>query len=166
MKIQNDTLHAVQPQNDAKVKPKHADGFEALLAERLPSPQATEEAASQAIPPLPFAAARAPSLADVVSQTAALREDGAGMSLGGVAQRIEGLFDSLDAYAASLNSSGGAGLRNAYALLQDMDKDIRDIHAKAPDLAGRHAGLAALVSEIEVMAAAEGFKMNRGDYLL
>ena len=78
--------------------------------------------------------------------------------------QLDGLLDNWDAYARELGQGASSGgLRGAYSMLQGIDSSLRDLKQTMPNLSD-HEGLAAVVNELEVMAATEKFKFNRGDY--
>ena len=165
MKIRNDSLQALQPQGEARAKPKGPEGvFDALLEQQLGAAQHAEGAAG-----LPQGAGSvsgmlaADGLGVIATQMADTDED---WPLANVSQSIDGLLGKLDAYAASLAKPGGPDLRGAYALLQDMDSGIKNLRESAPDLGSRHAGLNGMVNELAVITTAETVKLNRGDYYL
>jgi hypothetical protein len=162
MKIRNDQLQALQQQQgETRVKPGRGGDFESLLAARIGEAQGTEAGASASPLTGGLAAHLSPALLG-------LEEDGAeaagALGLDEVSQSIDGLFTAMDAYAASLSSPEG-DLRGAYALLRNLDRDVKALREAVPDLGTRHAGLAAVVNELEVMTVTEHFKFNRGDYL-
>ncbi len=167
MKIRNDSLQALQRQGEARAKPKAAEGgFDALFAQQLGAAQQAEGAAlPQGAGTLPgVLAAEGLSLAPVGAVDAADAADASTLEL--VSQSIDGILGKLDAYAASLAAPGEPDLRGAYALLQDMDSSIKNLRETTPDLAARHAGMAAMVNELAVITTAETVKLNRGDYQL
>jgi hypothetical protein len=162
MKIRNDELQALQQlQGETRIKPKVGNGFEALLSEQLGATQDMGEEAGASPLMGGLSAQFSPALLG-------LTEDGAKtagtQSLDEISQSIDGLFTTMDAYAASLSSPEG-DLRNAYSTLQSMSKELKALRESAPDLGTRHAGLDAMVNELEVMTVTETFKFNRGDYL-
>lgn len=163
MKIQNEQLRALQQQAEAKAKkPGAPGGFDALLAGELGASATEGQTAS----------------GQLMGATASLLGlNGAGPvqpaetapeaeALAAVAQSIDSMISSLDAYAETLSSPEGPDLRKAYGILRNLDKGLTALRESSPDLATRHGGMAAMVDEISVIARAETVKMNRGDYLL
>lgn len=162
MKIRNEQLQALQQQQgEARVKSRQNGEFESLLSEQLGTTQGTEAGAlasplSGGIPAL-----LSPAFMGLGEE--GMEADGV-MGLDEISQSIDGIFSAMDAYAASL-SSPESDLRGAYSLLQSMDRNVKSLREAAPDLESRHAGLAAMVNELEVLTVTENFKFNRGDYL-
>lgn len=162
MKIQNEQLQALQQQAEAKkARPREEGAFDAILSGELGAAGAAGQALSGR--PAPgagalFGVTGAAPLEDVTqtAETAVLTT---------VAESINSMLGELDEYAETLAAPQGADLRKAYGLLQGMDRDLAALRETAPDLATRHAGMAALVDEISVITRAETVKLNRGDYL-
>ena len=160
MKIQNEQLQALQQQAEAKAKKPGAAGvFDALLSEELGATAAPGQTASGQ----PVSTAAALLGLNGVSPTTSV-EVTPESALAAVAQSIDAMLSGLDEYADALSSPEG-DLRKAYGILQDMDKNLTALRESSPDLATRHAGMAAMLDEISVIARAETVKMNRGDYL-
>lgn len=164
MKIRSDQLQVLQEQSETRAKPKAAGGFEALLAEKTGASQGQGAIAAAPVPTSLSASLLSAQLA--VQAAGADGEDGTdeSMGLGQIAQGVDSLLGNLDAYAERLSQKGGADLRGAYSLLEGMGKELAAIRGGAPDLASRHAGLASVVNELEVLTTTESFKFNRGDY--
>lgn len=162
MKIRNDQLQALQQlQGETRVKPGQGGEFEALLSEQLGTAQGSEAFAPQSPLSGGVTAHLSPALLGLETENAAAAGE---LDLDQVARSIDGLFTTMDAYAASLSTTEG-DLRGAYSLLQNMSREVRGLREAAPDLGTRHAGLAAMVNELEVLTVTENFKFNRGDYL-
>ena len=162
MKISNEQLQALQQITETKGKPKATGGvFDALFSQELAETlKAGESTAAQGVRPaqsvLPPMAA-APGRTGLEAAEIAVLET--------VTCGIETMLGNLDEYADALANPQGADLRKAYTLLQNLGKDLEELRQNAPDLAARHAGLAALMDEVSIIARAETVKMNRGDYL-
>ena len=164
MKIRSDQLQALQEQSETRAKPKAAEGLEALLAEKTSASQGSEAIAASPVPTGLSASLLSAQLALQAAGTGEEDEPAQGMGLGQIAQGVDSLLGNLDAYAERLSQKGGADLRGAYSLLEGMGKELAAIRGASPDLAARHAGLASMVNELEVLTTAETFKFNRGDY--
>ena len=165
MKIRNDQLQALQQQSEVQAKQKTGGtGFTDLLAGEFGAAQSTEAGAVSAGSAFSPTMGSSASLA-IAADALGTGEESESTGLEQVSQSIDSLLGGMDAYAASLKAKGGADLRGAYAQLQNMDRDLKALRAAAPDLGKRHAGLAAMVNELEVMTTTETFKFNRGDYL-
>jgi hypothetical protein len=162
MKIQNEQLQALQQQTELKSKKQQTNGvFDALLSGELGSAAAPgQQASAQAL-----SASAALLGLNGICPTEAVEEAPENSSFTAMAESIDAMLGGLDEYAKALSSPQGADLRKAYGLLQDMDKNLAALRESSPDLAMRHAGMAALLDEISVIAKAETVKMNRGDYL-
>ena len=162
MKIQNEQLQALQQQTDIKAKSPQANGvFDALLSKELDTAAAPGQVASAQV----FPTSAVLFGLNGISPTEAAAETPESVALAAVAQSIDDMLGGLDVYAKTLSAPQGADLRKAYGLLQSMDNDLAALRERSPDLATRHAGMAALLDEISVIAKAETVKMNRGDYL-
>ena len=74
-----------------------------------------------------------------------------------------GVLNMWDDYARALGGGSDASLRDAWSALEGLDSGIAKLRSNP--LAQSDAALGGLVNELEVMAAAERFKFNRGDYL-
>lgn len=162
MKIRNEQLQPLpQQQGETRVKAGRSGEFESLLSEKLGEARGMEAGASASpltggapavlSPALMGLAEGGPAAADIPD-------------LDGVSQSMEGVFSAMEAYAASLSSPEG-DLRGAHSLLQSVERNVKALRESVPDLETRHAGLAAMVNEIEVLTVTENFKFNRGDYL-
>ena len=170
MKICNEHLQALQQQEQARRKAGgNTGGFDELLSSELAGNEQMQDAASAT--PLPGSRAGfvSPLLlqglgqAEAVSGTQSVTMGSS--PLGAVMDDVSSLLDGCEAYANELANGGEMGLRSAYAMLDGLDTGVRSLRQKAPDLAGQHSGLDSMINEIEVMVAAEKFKLNRGDYL-
>lgn len=75
-----------------------------------------------------------------------------------------GTLDLWESYVRTLSSEDAGSLRNAYALLQDIDAKLTGLKQGAAQVAQEHPGFDDLVNELSVLAATERFKFNRGDY--
>ena len=166
------------------------DQMEALL--RLQAQQAEQVPKKQAGQAGAFGAALAQALGTAPAQTGAaggIRPPGAGsaemisqMLLGATEQsqaadpdaavlqeafvQASGTLDLLDSYAKTLGSSvDGGSLREAYALLEGINSQVAQLRESTDGVRGKNSGLDSLLNELEVMAAAEQFKFNRGDYI-
>ncbi len=161
MKIRNEQLQALQQQAEAKAKkPRDAGVFDALLSGELGQTTAGQPVSGQQAP----TAAALLGLGGISpAQSVAATPESA--ALAAVAQSIDSMLSGLDEYAETLSSPQGADLRKAFGLLRNLDSNLAALREGSPDLADRHAGMAALVEEISVIARAETVKMNRGDYL-
>lgn len=84
-------------------------------------------------------------------------------------QQASGALDTWDSYVGALQQAGTTGtqatLRDAYGLLQGLDGQIAALKQGAQPVLGQNPGLANIVQELDVMAATEKFKFNRGDYV-
>jgi hypothetical protein len=78
-----------------------------------------------------------------------------------IASDVDDVLSKWEEYADQLDSDGD--LREAYGTLQGITEDVERLKGEAGSVAG--GGLQSLVDEIEVMAATEQFKFNRGDYV-
>lgn len=78
--------------------------------------------------------------------------------------QASGALDLWDSYTRTLGTStSDSALRDAWGLLEGIDAQVaqlRDNPARA-----RSSALDSMLNELEILAATERFKFNRGDYL-
>ncbi len=170
MKIGTEQLEALQRQEQTQRKTtggaSAAGDFGALLSQEL----AGAEAAQSAAPVAPPGAAGIDPLLMASSTGNVDGVDAASADATGLDQamaQLDGLLNNWEAYARELGQGASSGgLRGAYSMLQGIDSSLRDLKQAMPNLSDHegHEGLAAVVNELEVMAATEKFKFNRGDY--
>ena len=79
-----------------------------------------------------------------------------------IAGQASGLLEAWDQYAASL--SDGGSQKNAWTQLLGMDDQVRALRGSLGGLGESNPALDNIVNELEIMAATEKFKLNRGDY--
>lgn len=77
-----------------------------------------------------------------------------------------GALDLWDAYAMAVDSGQASDLRQAYGLLEGIDRQVASLKENTSGLRGLNPGLDSLLNELEVLAATEKVKFNRGDYQL
>jgi len=164
MAIRVEQLNALlQQEQTAKKAQSKGEGFEALLAKELRQPGG---GAQGTLPPPPGAQAGVISqmLLDPLDQTESANplEDVLQQSF----RKTYDLLDSLNAYVNALSARGADGnLKAIYPLLEGLEQQVEVLKQGAVPLEGKHAGLASLINELEVLATAEKFKFNRGDYI-
>ncbi len=163
MKIGTEQLEALQRQEQTQRKTTGGAAavgdFGALLSQELSGTESTQAAVSVAPP---GAAGIDPLL--MVSSTDEVDAASDSTGLDQAMEQLDGLLNNWDAYARELGQGASSGgLRGAYSMLQGIDSSLRDLKQNMPNLSD-HEGLAAMVNELEVMAATEKFKFNRGDY--
>lgn len=78
-------------------------------------------------------------------------------------EQATGALDLWDNYTLALGSPGTNSLRDAYSLLEGIDGQIAQLRS-SPAM-GKSAVFDGLVNELEILAATEKIKFNRGDYL-
>ena len=166
MKIGTEQLEALQRQEQTQRKTTGGAAavgdFGALLSQELSGTESAQSAASVAPPGAagidPLLMVSAPDGVDEVDAAS----DSTGLDQ--AMEQLDGLLNNWDAYARELGQGASTGgLRGAYSMLQGIDNSLRDLKQNMPNLSD-HEGLAAVVNELEVMAATEKFKFNRGDY--
>ena len=155
MKIRNDRLEGL-PAPEFAPKAATADGrdFENMLAQQL----AKEAGGVNTLhPPVPGLGKLDPMLlaAQIESDDAEL--------LSGLVSQTDDLLGAWEQYAAALGS-GEAGTKSAWAMLAGMDARVQGLRAGMDRLGAQGQGLGAVINELEVLAATETFKFNRGDY--
>ena len=169
MNIRTDYLETLQRQQETGRKsmevPAGADGFAALCSQEIgQTGQAGATGAAGAM-----AASRAAGHG--ASLEAAMLVSGMGdpAAAGGdasllktIAGQASGLLEAWDQYAASL--SDGGSQKNAWTQLLGMDDQVRALRGSLGGLGESNPALENIVNELEIMAATEKFKLNRGDY--
>jgi len=163
MKVRIEQLKALLQQEQAVPKPQpRGEGFEAVFAKELRQPGGD----AQAILPPPLGAQ-----AGVVSQMLlgapeeAESADPFEEALRQSFQQASGLLDSMNAYVDALSARGADGnLKAIYPLLEGLERQMGVMKQGAAPLEAKHAGLAGLMNELEVLMTTEKFKFNRGDY--
>ena len=158
MKIHNERLEGLPPQEVApkavpsKAAPPDGRDFEEMLARQL-----EREAGGAPAPPLAGLGSLNPLLlADQIEP-----DDAALLS--GLAGQTEDLLGAWDQYAATL-VSGETSAKSAWAMLAGLDARVQGLRAGIGKLGTQGQGLDAVLNELEVLAATEKFKFNRGDY--
>lgn len=168
MKIQNEQqVQALQQEEQARRKlQKPGSSFEALLAETM---QEAQPAASfqKAIGGLEQQGNPLLGMQLHAAQTlGGIEETGqiAGKTNNADALGVSSLLDQLDKYSGLLSSQTPGSLKAGYCALEDLNKQLADFKSARPDLAAQDPQLASIVNDLEVVAATETFKFNRGDY--
>lgn len=176
MKINNEQLAALLRQQEQSAGTAHKPagqgaGFEAALAEQLGLGGAGAFPSAGAVSGGQGMQAAQASQASMISQ----------MLLGVTGEnndvdphedvlreaftQASGTLDMWDLYVNTLGDAGrGGSLREAYALLQGIDGQVSALKENTTGLRGQNPGLDTLVNNLEVLAATEKFKFNRGDY--
>ncbi|MCL1915831.1 MAG: hypothetical protein FWG17_03890 [Desulfovibrionaceae bacterium] len=155
MKIRNDPLQISQEQGEIRRK-TDLEGFESLLAREL---QQVQDSQTAPAPEIAQSASVLTTRIRTAQEVTALPED---TDKEAFMTRLDELLGQWEQYAATLNDSSGAALKNIHHLLGDLGGQISGLKASMPESA---AGLRGLVNELEVLAITEEFKLNRGDYL-
>jgi len=165
MKVRVEQLKALLQQEQAvpKAQPK-GEGFEAMLAQEL---RQSGGGTQGVLPPPPG------TQAGVVSQMLLEAASGQAESVDPFEdalrqsfQQASGLLDSVNAYVDALSARGADGnLKAIYPLLEGLERQMGVLKQGAAPLEAKHAGLASLINELEVLTTTEKFKFNRGDYI-
>jgi hypothetical protein len=157
-------LNALLQQEQASQKAQSkGEGFEVMLAKELRQPGGD---AQGTLPPLPGAQTGliGQMLLDPLAQAEAADplEEAFQQSL----QQASGLLDSMNAYMNALSARGADGnLKAIYPLLEGLEQQVGALKQGAAPLETKHAGLASLINELEILTTTEKFKFNRGDYI-
>lgn len=167
MKITTDPLRVLQGQGNAQ-KPEAAEeaaGFSALLARELrarpgetPAAPAINTGQNAAVLAMQIRAARELGSAPATEEAKTDLES-APLEF----EEMDKLLEQMGLYAASLAQGNGANLKELSGMLAEVDSGISGLKQRFPALPGSEAG--AVLNELEVLAVAERFKFNRGDYL-
>ena len=162
MKVRMDELHALLQQEQVAQKAQSkGEGFEALLAKELRQPGGGAQG-TQPPPPGAQAGVIGQMLLEQHTESVDPFEDALLQSF----QQASGLLDSLNAYMNALSARGADGnLKAIYPLLEDLEQQMGTLKQGATPLEAKHAGLASLINELEVLTTTEKFKFNRGDYI-
>jgi hypothetical protein len=164
MKIRTEQLNALLQQEQAAQKAQSkGEGFEALLARELRQPVGGTQGT---LPPPPGAQAEVISRMLLEPRDQAESGDPLEDVLQQSFQQASGLLDSVNAYVNALSARGADGtLKAIYPLLEGLEQQMGALKQGAAALEEKHAGLASLINELEVLTTAEKFKFNRGDYI-
>ena len=163
MNIRTDYLETLQRQQETGRKsmevPAGADGFAALFSQEIgQNGQAGAMDASRAAGH--GASLEAAMLVSGMGDPAAAGGDASLLKT--IAGQASGLLEAWDQYAASL--SDGGSQKNAWTQLLGMDDQVRALRGSLGGLGESNPALENIVNELEIMAATEKFKLNRGDY--
>ena len=74
-------------------------------------------------------------------------------------------LDSVDRYASMLSGRNADALKSAYGELDALDSSLAELRRNLGRLSRAEQELEGMVNELEVLAAAERIKFDRGDYL-
>jgi hypothetical protein len=164
MKVRVEQLKALlQQEQAAKKAPSKGEGFEAMLAQELRQPGGE---AQGAMPPPPGAQAGVISQLLMGTPEQAESDDPMEDALQQSFQQASGLLDSMSAYVNALSAGRSEGdLKAIYPLLEGLERQMGVLKQGAAPLEAKHAGLASLINELEVLTTTEKFKFNRGDYI-
>ena len=156
MKISNERLEGLLPQEfGPKAVPGSGRDFENVLALQL---EQGTDGISPPNPPLAGPGGFAPlRLAEVETEN----DDAALIS--GLVSEADDLLGVWEQYVATLGS-GEVSAKFAWGMLAGMDARVQSLRAEMDKLGGQGQGLGAVINELEVLAATEKFKFNRGDY--
>ncbi|WP_432738250.1 hypothetical protein [Maridesulfovibrio sp. FT414] len=157
MKISPEQIEALQQQQQQANKAKKVNGaaFGEFLNQEVQQGEAQKTATHT---PLPGLQAMNPLLQ--LQQTAPVQT--AQISEGEFVGKVEELFGKLETYAQQLGSEGG--LKQAYSTLEGIQGGVESLKKNWPGVNSENPELGSIVSELEVMAATEQIKFNRGDY--
>ena len=162
---QNPSLDALLGLQEGGVSSAEGDAqaFQAALSERL---EAGTAQAGKSVPSMPGGAQT-----ELISQILlGAGEDGGGSALSAKAAQAAfheatGALDMWDDYVQTLGSSRRESLRDAYALLDSISSKLGELKRNAAAVEARMPGFGDLVNRLDVLAASERFKFNRGDYV-
>ncbi|WP_243439274.1 hypothetical protein [Fundidesulfovibrio soli] len=167
MKIQTDQITPVQ-QTGKVQKAAGAAGvsFGELLAREVGGPEASQTA-SAAAPLLSGAAGLAQAVAAqaAVQGTSPTTAVQAASDRQAVMDNVNSLLSQWEKYAGQLADGGAGQLRQAYGTLENIQTGVKRLKDEHPGLDGQSPQLSSMVNELEVLAATEQIKFNRGDYL-
>ncbi|MDR2051400.1 MAG: hypothetical protein LBQ63_06485 [Deltaproteobacteria bacterium] len=162
MKIQNDPLQALSGQGEAQRKTGGGtEEFEALLAKELRQSQESHaggltRSPGQEAAALAMRIRAAQEFGVNLESESAVKEDSF--------ERVNALLDKLSLYADSLGRDQSANLKDLHGMLNGVGTEIASLKRDLPP-AQEEAALGELLNELEVLAATERFKFDRGDYI-
>jgi len=174
MKIQTDQITPVQ-QTGTVQKATGTPGvsFGEILAREVSGSETSATAANGVTPLLSGAAGLAQAVAaqaavQGTSATAAASATSATEAASdrqAVMDNVNSLLSQWEKYAGQLADGGSGQLRQAYGTLENIQTGVKRLKDEHPGLDGQSPQLSSMVNELEVMAATEQIKFNRGDYL-
>lgn len=160
MKINPDQLKALQELEQAKQGQKAQSGgdFEQLLQNRL-----EKDGASSASSSFPQDSRASVSQLHAAMQTmpAQSPQPESGTP---VMDDLDHVLKQWENYSRQL-ASPNTSLRETYATLQDIHRDLDRVKEKLTAAEGSSPQLSSIVNELNVMVQTEEIKINRGDYL-
>lgn len=163
MKILTDQITPVQ--QTGKVQTANTtpgSSFGEILAREVSGTQASGTAAGTS--PLLSGAA---GLAQAVAAQTAIQSTSATSAVSdgqAVMDNVSSLLNQWEKYAGQLADGGSGQLRQAYGTLENIQSGVQKLKEEHPGLDGQSPQLSSMVNELEVMAATEQIKFNRGDY--
>jgi len=162
MKVRMEEVNALLQQEQAAQQAKSkGGGFEAVLAKEL---RQSGGDAQGALPPPP--GAQGGVIGQMLLEPREQAESALRNALQLNLQQASGLLDSMNAYVNALSARGADGsLKAIYPLLEGMEQEMGTLKQEGMSLEEKHAGLASLINELEVLTTTEKFKFNRGDYI-
>lgn len=161
MKIQANQLDALLRQDQlTKTSSQPRESFDSLLNQEIS--QGTNDI-TQMLPP-PGAGTIDPLMLSSLEETSSA--DSVDNELvAALMGQADGALSTLDAYAKTLNSTK-VPARNSWELLGSLDTQIAAMRGNLGKMSTTASqGLDSMVNELEVIAATEKFKFNRGDYI-
>jgi len=160
MKIHPDQLKALQDLEKTQKggKPGQAGGFEELLQNSIDQ----DRPASEQTQPSPGSQAYASQIHAAMQTSPA--QSPATVSGAPLMEDIDQVLQQWENYSHQLGSPTTT-LRETYATLQGIQRDLQSARQKLSELDKAPHQLASLLNELEVMVQTEEIKINRGDYL-
>lgn len=154
MKIHPDQINALNKEQTKVDHKRPADGkFGDVLAQEVQNSQAVEASGVVGgLKPL-----EAPLRVDALMKPQQSEQIPQGRE---IMENLDSLLSEWENYAGKLS---GAGLKEAYGVLDGIEAGVKELKARHPDMASSPE-LKSMVDEIEVMAATERIKFARGDY--
>lgn len=160
MKIQPDQIVPIQQTGKTQsAKTTSAGNFGEILAREMESGQ---QAAKTAPPPLLAGMA---GLTQAMAAQAVEQTTGVATERQAVMENVDSLLNQWEKYSDALASGGSTQLRQAYGTLETIQDGVKKLKDEHPGLDGHSPELSSLVNELDVLAATEQIKFNRGDYL-
>ncbi|GFK95250.1 hypothetical protein NNJEOMEG_03108 [Fundidesulfovibrio magnetotacticus] len=160
MKIQPDQIVPIQQTGKVQSsRSTQAGNFGDILAREVESGQ---QAARTAPPPLLSGMA---GLTQAMAAQAAAPAAGVANERQAVMENVDSILNQWEKYSDALASGGSAQLRQAYGTLETIQSGVKKLKDEHPGLDGHSPELSSLVNELDVLAATEQIKFNRGDYL-
>lgn len=161
MKINTELLKAVQEQEVKKAKPKEQNqqNFEQVLNKNL-SPEQESGKNQKSSPQLSGSTQMAALQTQM--QTNQVTSSGS-QSQADMREKIDQVLSKWENYSQQLQS-GNKSLKDSFSTLEEIRNNISQLQSEISEGKNQDQGFKSILNELEIMAATEQVKFNRGDY--